>query len=277
MSRIVKPTPPTPQRAHRPHRRYAWTARDLADVKRIRGAHGGTVNDVVLALITRGFRDLLRSRGEATDRAGADAGRCPSRCGPADGAAPWENRVSAMFAELPIGIEDPVARLGPSACRSRTSSSRSGGGRGGAHVVLGLRPADAAGARRSGRHPRRPPDGPAQHGHDQRARPAVPLYLSGAACCEACPYVPLAAPVRVGVAIFSYDGELVFGVTGDYDCAPDIDVLVRGISNGLTELLPTKGTPHQRRTPKSASAPPHRPAPAAAGAANATGGSADGT
>jgi hypothetical protein len=45
----------------------------------------------------------------------------------------------------------------------------------------------------------------------------------------------------VGVAIFSYDGELVFGVTGDYDCAPDIDALVEGISHGLTELLPTNG------------------------------------
>jgi diacylglycerol O-acyltransferase len=43
--------------------------------------------------------------------------------------------------------------------------------------------------------------------------------------------------VRVGVAIFSYDGQVNFGVTGDYDTAPDIDVLCRGIEDGMTELL----------------------------------------
>jgi diacylglycerol O-acyltransferase len=93
-----------------------------------------------------------------------------------------------------------------------------------------------------------------------------------------CPYVPLAAPLRVGVAIFSYDGELVFGVTGDYDCAPDIDVLVDGISNGLTELLPTNG----HRTDGARRKRAKRPAAPAAQSSrgkrkpSATGGGADG-
>jgi diacylglycerol O-acyltransferase len=53
---------------------------------------------------------------------------------------------------------------------------------------------------------------------------------------EAFPYVPLASPIRIGVAIFSYDGALTFGVTGDFDTAPDIEVLARGIEMGITEL-----------------------------------------
>ena len=54
---------------------------------------------------------------------------------------------------------------------------------------------------------------------------------------KAYPYVPLAGQVRVGVAIFSYDGQVNFGVTGDYDAAPDIDVLCQGIETGMDELV----------------------------------------
>ena len=50
-------------------------------------------------------------------------------------------------------------------------------------------------------------------------------------------YVPIAAQMRFGVTIFSYDGEVTFGVTGDHDTSPDVDVLARGISDGLAELV----------------------------------------
>ena len=52
-----------------PHRRWDWARSRLSDVKRIRNAFGGTVNDVVLTAIAGGFRELLASRGERTDRA----------------------------------------------------------------------------------------------------------------------------------------------------------------------------------------------------------------
>jgi hypothetical protein len=58
---------------------------------------------------------------------------------------------------------------------------------------------------------------------------------------KAYPYVPLAGNVRIGVAIFSYNGQVNFGVTGDYDGAPDIDVLCRGIEDGMAELLAVAG------------------------------------
>jgi diacylglycerol O-acyltransferase len=51
------------------------------------------------------------------------------------------------------------------------------------------------------------------------------------------PYVPLFGQVRTGVAIFSYDGQVNFGVTGDYDTAPDLEVLCRGIERGMSQML----------------------------------------
>ncbi len=66
--------------------------------------------------------------------------------------------------------------------------------------------------------------------------PQRPLYAAGRQMLECFPYVPLAGHVRVGVAIFSYNGALSFGVTGDYDLAPDIGVLCSGIEHSMREL-----------------------------------------
>jgi diacylglycerol O-acyltransferase len=67
--------------------------------------------------------------------------------------------------------------------------------------------------------------------------PQYPLYLAERRMLEAFPFFPLGGHVRVGVAIFSYDGGINFGVTGDRDTAPDIGVLCRGIERGVAELL----------------------------------------
>jgi diacylglycerol O-acyltransferase len=66
--------------------------------------------------------------------------------------------------------------------------------------------------------------------------PQHPLYALGRRLVEACPYVPLVSPMRVGVAVFSYDGRLTFGVTADYDTVPDVEVLCDGIEAGMREL-----------------------------------------
>ena len=73
---------------------------------------------------------------------------------------------------------------------------------------------------------------------------------------EAFPYVPLGGHERVGVAIFSYDGALTFGVTGDYDTAADIQVLCEGIEGDMAELLRARGTRRRSavRGPRSARA-----------------------
>ena len=51
------------------------------------------------------------------------------------------------------------------------------------------------------------------------------------------PYVPLAGQVRIGLAIFSYDGQVTFGITGDWDTTEDLDVLAHGIENGMKTML----------------------------------------
>lgn len=67
--------------------------------------------------------------------------------------------------------------------------------------------------------------------------PQLPLYSLGCRMLRVYPYVCLAAPMRIGVAIFSYDGEVTFGVTGDRDTSADVAVIAQGISDGLAELV----------------------------------------
>ena len=67
--------------------------------------------------------------------------------------------------------------------------------------------------------------------------PQIPLYCCGRRMLEALPYVPIVAPIRTGVAIFSYDGGVTFGVTGDLEHSPDVDILADGIAAGIAALL----------------------------------------
>jgi len=67
--------------------------------------------------------------------------------------------------------------------------------------------------------------------------PQYPIYAVGRRLLYAYPYVPILGTVRIGIAIFSYCGGMFFGITGDYDTTPDLDVLRRGIEDGVAELL----------------------------------------
>jgi WS/DGAT/MGAT family acyltransferase len=98
-----------------PHRRWASTSLPVSDIRAVRRTLGGAFNDVVLAVITKGFRDLLESRGESTDRPIRTlvpvSVRPRDERGRATGDGTLANRVSAIFADLPVGIGDPVERL----------------------------------------------------------------------------------------------------------------------------------------------------------------------
>ena len=223
-----------------PHRRWAWARARLSDVKAVRGPLGGTVNDIVLTVITNGFRSLLLSRGEQVDDRVIRT-LVPVSVRTEDARGTPDNRVSAMFAELPIGIEDAAraARRDPRA--DGTSLKESKGAVAGEVLTslsgfappmllaLGERAAAHLGQRNVNTVTTNVPG------------PQYALYAVGRRMLEAFPYVPLGGNVRVGVAIFSYDGGLNFGVTGDYDTAPDLDVLTGGIEDGLAELLELAG------------------------------------
>jgi WS/DGAT/MGAT family acyltransferase len=218
-----------------PHRRWDWAHASLSDVKIVRGALGGTVNDVVLAVISHGFRGLLLSRAEdpaqirirtlvpVSVRRPTERGR-------------YNNRVSAMFAKLPVAIEDPVERL-HSVTAQMEGLKRSQQAVAGEVLtsLSGFAPALllALGTRLAFRVPQRSLNTVTTN----VPGPQHPLFLAGRRMLEAIPYVPVANQVRIGVAIFSYDGGLKFGVTGDYDSAPDIRVLCDGIEKGMAELV----------------------------------------
>jgi diacylglycerol O-acyltransferase len=223
-----------------PHRRYDWAATTVDDIKRVRKALGGTFNDVVLASITGGFRQLLQSRGEPVDRVLRTMVPVSVRPRDARGVAVGDgnmaNKVSAMFATLPVDLAAPVERLhAVSAQLANLKESRQAmagealtslsGFAPPALLALGARIATKAAQRNVNTVTTNVPG------------PQIPLYVLGRKMIAAYPYVPLAGQIRIGIAIFSYDGNVTFGVTGDYDTVPDIEVLCSGIEDEMAALV----------------------------------------
>ena len=241
LSGLARPTPPSTLNGPiGPHRRWGWASTTVDEIKRVRKATGATFNDVVLAAITRGFRDLLRGRCESVDRFVRTLVPVSVRprdvSGRAVGDGTFENRVSAMFAELPVGIDDPIERLYVISTQMAGLKESKQAVAGEALTALsGFAPPAllALGTRLAFRTPQRTVNTVTTN----VPGPQLPLYAAGRRMLQAYPYVPLAGQLRVGVAIFSYDGQVNFGITGDYDSAADIDVLGRGIEAGMEEML----------------------------------------
>jgi WS/DGAT/MGAT family acyltransferase len=231
---VVRPPPPSSLNGPiGPHRRWDWARSELSEVKRVRKAFGGTVNDVVLSAIAGGFRELLASRGEPADRDVRTL--VPVSVRTAD-EHEYNNRVSAIFADLPVGIEDPLERL--SAVHEQMEHLKQSHSAVAGDVLVGLTGFAPAmllslGLRAAAHVPQRS----VQTVTTNVPGPQKTLYAAGRRMLECFPYVPLAGHVRIGVAIFSYDGGLHFGVTGDWDHAPDVAVLCRGIERSMDELL----------------------------------------
>jgi diacylglycerol O-acyltransferase len=241
MRGLVRRTPPSSLNGPiGPHRRWSWARSQLSDVKAVRAALGGTVNDVVLASIANGFRRLLLSRGEPVEREVRTmvpvSVRSPGERGT------YNNRVSAMFAELPVGIEDARARL--ESIRAQMEGLKESKQAVAGEVLTSLSGFApplllALGERVATRVPQRNVNTVTTN----VPGPQYPLYAAGRRLLEAFPYVPLGGRIRIGVAIFSYDGALNFGVTGDYDTASDLNVLCEGIEQGMAELVALAAQP----------------------------------
>ena len=146
-------------------RRYTWARASLDDVKTIKRELGGTVNDVVLAAISGGFRALLLARGEHPEPHMVPSLVPVSVRAPGEESG-YENRVSAVLAHLPVHVADPVQRLAAvQAELSALKAEQGGDGRGGAGLTGPLHPVpgDVAGG------PARLRAAPAgdRHGHHQ--------------------------------------------------------------------------------------------------------------
>ncbi|MBI5310593.1 MAG: wax ester/triacylglycerol synthase family O-acyltransferase [Actinobacteria bacterium] len=232
-----------------PRRRWVNASADLAEIKAIGRSLGGTVNDVVLAAVTGGIRDLLIARGERLD--GFDArSMVPVSIRTVDEQGRHDNRVSAMFVELPVDLDDPLARL--ENVREQMERLKQERGQKLGEVLFEL--ADyvptalfSIGEKLAWRV-----------ADTQRLMntittnvpgPQVPLYCLGRRMLELYPYVMLAKNIRVATAIISYDGGVYFGVTADYDAVPDVSVVGDGIVAAIDELSvrAAAGPPKGRR------------------------------
>jgi diacylglycerol O-acyltransferase len=219
-----------------PHRRWTWTTTKMAHIRRVRQAFGVTVNDVLLAMTTAGFRALLGARGELTSELVVRS-LVPVSLRGADERQPVSNRISAILANLPVGEEDPVARL--MALHGQMDDLKRTRQAAGAEFLTGLLGFAAPSLLALGsRAAFRIPQPLVQTVTTNVPGPRFPLYLLGRKLTRLYPYVPIGDNLRIGVAIFSYLDTFAFGVTADYRAVTeaDLEVLTAGFDRGLAEL-----------------------------------------
>ncbi|MEJ3657757.1 wax ester/triacylglycerol synthase family O-acyltransferase [Actinomycetes bacterium KLBMP 9759] len=225
-------------------RRFAVARTQLDDYRKIRTAHGCSVNDVVLSVVAGALRNWLLSRGEPVTSSSSVRAMVPlSVRGEADvpssaTSGSLGNRVSSFLVDLPVGEPSPVVRLHhvTHAMREHTSGGQSVG----ADTLVrigGFAPPTlhALGAR-------------AASGMSKRIfnlvvtnvpGPQFPLYAAGARMLEMFPVVPLAKGQALAIGLTSYDGGVYYGFNGDRDGMPDVDVLAGMVDESLDELLAT--------------------------------------
>jgi diacylglycerol O-acyltransferase len=219
------------------HRRWAAARCTMADVKAIRNAFGGSVNDVVLSAISGAFRALLITRGDKVDDVVLRS-LVPVSVRHADDHT-WNNQVSLIIAELPVGIAAPVLRL--DAVRMHMAGLKASHQVAAGEAVVATAEFVppvllALGARAAMTMLRKVPQRTVNTVTTNVPGPQHPLYALGRQMLEYLPFVPLSEGVPIGVAILSYNGQLTFGITGDYDAAPDVHFMAEQIETELTTL-----------------------------------------
>jgi diacylglycerol O-acyltransferase / wax synthase len=217
-----------------PDRRLALIRTRLELAKKIAHAHGAKVNDVVLAAIAAGLRDLLLGRGEPVGnlalRAMVPVSLHSGQPGQADG-----NQDGWMVVPLPIGEPCHARRL--ELITAETAERKKN-----------ARPQITSGIFRFALAQR------ALCRHLPRQRymnislsnvpgPPVPLYLAGAPLLEVFPMVPITGNMTLGVGVMSYAGQLNLTAVADRDSCPDIEVFTHGVQNAFDELAQPILTP----------------------------------
>ncbi|RKT57455.1 WS/DGAT/MGAT family O-acyltransferase [Saccharothrix australiensis] len=218
-----------------PQRRFAVARARLEDLRAIRRAHGGTVNDGVLAVLSGAMRTWLLSRGEVVTARTTMRAMTPMSV--RDDDAPG-GQVSAYLVDLPVGEPNPVVRLHHVSHAMR------------AHQESGQQVAAQTLVKFSGFAP------PTLHAMGARAAssfsrrlfnvvvtnvpgPQVPLYAAGAKMIEMFPVVPLAKNQALSIGVTSYDGGVYFGLNADRDAMSDVDVLAAMVEESVEELMGT--------------------------------------
>ncbi|MGK3206767.1 wax ester/triacylglycerol synthase family O-acyltransferase [Amycolatopsis sp. MEPSY49] len=226
----VSPTPLTGPLGR--DRRYSTASVPLADVQAVARAFDVTVNDVLLAAVTGGFRELLLQRGETP---AADSVRSLVPVSVRTGTA-LDNEVSLLLPLLPFDLPDPAQRLVRVHRRLGTLKAAKEADAGALVTATAAREpfAPVAWAIRAAAH--LPQRNIVTVTTNVRG-PAEPLSALGRRIVRIHPYVPIALRVRIGVAMLSYAGEVTFGITADADAVPDTDVLAKAIGREFPALL----------------------------------------
>ena len=215
-------------------RRYALAHASLPGVKEISRAFGVTVNDVVLAVISGGFRDLLLDRGEVP---AADSVRAlvPVSVRAAENQDVVDNQISLMLPLLPVDIPDPVARL--VAVHRRLAELKAGNGAGaGAAVTASADRGPFAPIAWAVRAVAKIPQRNIVTVATNVPGPRHPLSILDRKIVELYPYVPIALQLRVGVAVLTYCDRMSFGITSDFASVPDTGLLADAIERDITAL-----------------------------------------
>jgi diacylglycerol O-acyltransferase / wax synthase len=230
----LNPAPETPLNVHiGPHRRFLGIGDQLEDFKIVKNAFGGTVNDVVLAVVAGALRSFLISRGGRTEGLELRA-LVPVSVRTEGEHHQMGNRIVVMRGPLPVYIADPVQRLRfVSQAMDGLKDSKQALG---AEVIAGAQnfapPTILAQASRLNFSTRlynlivtNVPG------------PQFPLYVLGREILEAYPVAFLPENHALAIAIMSYNGQMNFGLLGDFDAVPDIDVIGRGLEEELATLV----------------------------------------
>ena len=231
---FMTPPPATPFNVPpSPHRRFATVDAELAELREIKDAFGGTVNDVVLTVVGGGLAHFMRERG--LDTTGLELRACVPVSVRTDATkSSLGNEITIMMAPLPVDEGDPVARLRRiSAEMDDLKSSKQALGAQAIASMQDFAPptifAQASRLNFSGRmYNLLVTNVPG---------PQMPLYVLGHRMRRVYPIPFLAGDRALAIAIMSYDGGMNFGLLGDFDAMPDLDVVAEGIEGSLAELL----------------------------------------
>ncbi len=225
-----------------PHRRFAITQADLAELKRVKDKHGGTVNDVILSIVAGGIGKYLRARGHSTEGLEMRA-LVPVSVRAEEEHGALGNRISAMMAPLPVWSEDPVERL--QILTGEMGDLKASGQAVGAEILTKL--TDFAPATIASQAARLQP---AQRFFNLVVTnvpgPQLPLYVLGSKMESIFPMVPLARRQALCVGIMSYNGQVNFGLVGDYDAMADLDSFALDLEAATAEVVASAPAPRRR-------------------------------
>jgi diacylglycerol O-acyltransferase / wax synthase len=230
----LNPAPETPLNVTiGPHRRFAIARQQLSEYKEIKDGLGGTVNDIVLTVVAGALAGWLRARGVSTEGLEMRA-LVPVSVRPRDQRGELGNQLTAMRGPLPVFIDDPVARLRyVSAAMDGLKESKQAVGAATLIAVNNLAPptilAQASRLNFSTRL--------FNLLVTNVPGPQLPLYVLGRELKDVFPLAFLPENHALAIAIMSYNGNLDYGLLGDYDAMPDIEIVADGIKQSLAALL----------------------------------------